>query len=380
MLQENEGYTLTDAGVVATPVPSDSKCNIGCCHSRWSCDGSRFGSSKSSTYVPVQKCLSDANVLVAEMDCSLDTRQPEEPKCPGFQFQPVDRDLGPLDYHVNPASAPPPYSNTKAPRRNETLERKTAEFNRTLFQAEMGRGVEDTVIPTEVSYVLDREVEEPPVERNLSAFRQYVPSVSTSMARASSPGVRTVTAARQACEARSGRTGTSARGTGESGSWVLKDQPWKPTTLAAYPRPADSRSNYGAVEKILKSFESSGGAQLYLQRRPSPGQEDDLIELLDMLEVKQQQPSLGQRLTYRDTPPRLGLHRDMTSTVQESKESSTVSVKKSFSRPARPANRRLPSRWASRSPTSPSGPAMHPSIATQTRTFSYSYQTETVII
>ncbi|KAJ8354082.1 hypothetical protein SKAU_G00216490 [Synaphobranchus kaupii] len=424
MLQENEGYTLTDSGVMANRVPVDSKCNIGCCHSSWSCNGSRFGSSKSSTYVPVQKCPSDANVQEAAMDCNPESMQPDNPKCPGGQFQPVDKDFVTLDFRVPSSGVPPPYPNVKGPQRNETLEQKTAEFNRTLFQAEMGYGVKDSITPAEVSVsgrnscspqlpeiklsdvtsdlppqypdltpivmtsdlppefpeikskvttsdlppqnLQHKELEAPAVESNLSAFTQYVPS----MVRAKSPGVRTGIAVRQTDKVRSGSTGSSAPGTSNIGSWVLKDQPWKPTTLAAYPRPADSRSNYGAVEKILKSYES--GSQSYLRRRPGPVQEDELIELLDNLEVKQQ-------LSSRETSTRPGLRRETASTIQ-SRESSYVSVKKSFSRPARPANRRLPSRWATRSPTATSAPLTHPSVTIQTQTFSYTNHTETAII
>ncbi|XP_061118405.1 protein SOGA3a [Conger conger] len=429
MLQENEGYTLTKSGVVATPVPTDSKCNIGCCHSSWSCNGSRFGSSKSSTYVPVQKCPSDANVQEAEMDCNPEGMPSDNPKCPGGQFQPVDKDFDTLDFRVPSSGVPPPYQNAKAPLINETLERKTAEFNRTLFQAEMGLGVEDSVTPAEVCVsgrnsspqhseiklrdvmsdppplypdltpkamtsdlkpeikpkvttsdlppqnLRDKELEAPAVVSNLSAFKQYVPS----MVRAKSPGARAGTTVRQMDKAKSldkvksGNTGSSARGISNIGSWVLKDQPWKPTTLAAYPRPADSRSNYGAVEKILKSYESSGGSQCYLQRRHGPVQEVDLIELLDNLEVKQQ-------LSSRDTSTRPGLRRETGSTMQESREPPFSPVKKSFSRPACPANRRLPSRWATRSPTAHSAPFTHPSVTIQTRTFSYSNYTETGII
>ncbi|XP_064198564.1 protein SOGA3a isoform X2 [Anguilla rostrata] len=366
MLQENEGYTLTNSGVVATPVPMDSKCNIGCCHSSWSCNGSRFGSSKSSTYVPVQKCQSDANVQEAETDCKPESMQSDNPKCPGGQFQPVDNDIDTLDFRVPSSGVQPPYPNAKGPRRNATLEQKTAEFNRTLFQVEMGHGVEDSITPAEVPVsgrgrcspqhseiklrdvtsdlppqypdftpevktsdlsseypeikpkvttsdlplqnLKDKKLEAPAVESNLSAFTQYVPS----MVRAKSPGVRTGTAVWQTDKVRSG---SSTRGRSNIGSWVLKDQPWKPTTLAAYPRPADSRSNYGAVEKILKSYESSDGVQCFMQCRPSPTQEDDLIELLDNLEVKQ-------RLSSRETTStRPGLRRETVSTMQERESS-----------------------------------------------------------
>ncbi|KTG35773.1 hypothetical protein cypCar_00017397 [Cyprinus carpio] len=70
---------------------------------------------------------------------------------------------------------------------------------------------------------------------------------------------------------------------------------------------------------------------------------------------------------------------------QQCKESS-VAIKKSFSRPACPAKRRLPSRWASRSSVSsastPSPPptTTPPTVFTQRQTLTYStFHTETVI-
>ncbi|TMS10875.1 Uncharacterized protein E3U43_019868 [Larimichthys crocea] len=46
-----------------------------------------------------------------------------------------------------------------------------------------------------------------------------------------------------------------------AGTRMMNDHPWKPLTLAAYPRPEGSRSNYGAVERILKNYESAARAQ-----------------------------------------------------------------------------------------------------------------------
>lgn len=65
---------------------------------------------------------------------------------------------------------------------------------------------------------------------------------------------------------------------------------------------------------------------------------------------------------------------------QQGKESS-VTIKKSFSRPVCPAKRRLPSRWASRSSvSSASSPSPPPTVFTQRQTLTYStYHTETVI-
>ncbi|XP_042169239.1 uncharacterized protein LOC121843576 [Oncorhynchus tshawytscha] len=160
MLQENEGKVLTEAGFTTCAVPFNSHCNVGCCHNRWSCDGSRFGSSKSSTYVPVQKSLSEVNIVsAAEKDLIHDYRPVEKPRSPRSperesHIQPGNKDLAVshicLDLTLelpppgsNPPGSNPPGSNPPGHSRNMMLEQATAEFNRTLFQAEMGRGMED---------------------------------------------------------------------------------------------------------------------------------------------------------------------------------------------------------------------------------------------
>nr|XP_046188840.1 mucin-5AC-like isoform X2 [Oncorhynchus gorbuscha] len=215
MLQENEGKVLTKAGFTTCAVPVNSHCNVGCCHNRWSCDGSRFGSSKSSTYVPVQKSLSEVNIVsAAGRDLIHDYRPVEKPTSPRSpvresHIQPENKDLAvshicldltlelpppgsntpgsnppvsnppgsnppgsnppdsnPPDSNPpgsnppvsnppgsnppgsnppdsNPPGSNPPGSNPPGHSRNTMLEHATAEFNRTLFQAEMGRGMED---------------------------------------------------------------------------------------------------------------------------------------------------------------------------------------------------------------------------------------------
>lgn len=52
---------------------------------------------------------------------------------------------------------------------------------------------------------------------------------------------------------------------------MMNEHPWKALTLAAYPRPEGSRSNYGAVERILKNYESAARA---LQNQSLPNQMD----------------------------------------------------------------------------------------------------------
>jgi len=121
------------------------------------------------------------------------------------------------------------------------------------------------------------------------------------------------------------------------------------------------------------------------------GRDEGLIELLDMLEIQHEyssSPRTGHKV-YRQDPQQAN-----------PAELSPANHRKSFSRPARPANQRPPSRWASRTPTAtitaPSGPMYRsPSSLTRspspmTRTpspalrhrppISYSLQTETVIM
>ncbi|XP_050927893.1 uncharacterized protein LOC127142666 [Lates calcarifer] len=119
--------------------------------------------------------------------------------------------------------------------------------------------------------------------------------------------------------------------------------------------------------------------------------DEGLIELLDMLDIQHEyssSPRTG-HTAYRQEPQQVN-----------PSELSPVKPKRSFSRPARPANQRPPSRWASRTPTAritaPSGPmyrppsplARPPSPLTRTPSpslkhrplISYSLQTETVIM
>lgn len=129
MLQENEGKVLMD-GVVAS-CSENSKCNISCCHSHGSLDASKFSNSKSSSHV--QKSFSEVNIVTAgkglRSDCSTVVGELKELQIPAVvRASPVDSTSS---------------LKSQGSRRNITLEQKTAEFNRTLFQAEMGHSVEE---------------------------------------------------------------------------------------------------------------------------------------------------------------------------------------------------------------------------------------------
>lgn len=365
MLQENEGKILIDGALTSCSVPANAKCNAGCCHSRWSCDASKFTVRK-AVEGPVQKSFSEVNILAARKDLH------------GFglagvrdvQLPPRVKDL-PLDSLLSCLEISPASLQKQGSKRNITLEQKTAEFNRTLFHAEMGRGVEEQdsfavpdarparcqvseeVLPPRETKLLPESTnaasansEAPPslpasdstghdggrgpngVQMNLRVEQPPIvlKEASAGPCPADSPEVKRVHPARSplrssrhkaATEALFSEPGSSENtqpGQNEDNSSsknespseakpqaarggvsllqpsvdnkqrqtsqprhvsgppsqsdgarpaprMLNDHPWKPLTLAAYPRPEGSRSNYGALERILKNYESAARAE-----------------------------------------------------------------------------------------------------------------------
>ncbi|XP_056142939.1 protein SOGA3a [Lampris incognitus] len=552
MLQENEGKVLSDGVMTSCSTPANSNCNVGCCHNRWSCDASKFTNSKLSTYIPFQKSFSEVNIPTAGKDLC-----PNRHAVGNLKSTEGNQREVPVDLLLPSWEMPPACSNLQGPKRNIMLEQKTAEFNRTLFHAEMGRGLEeDSFIssdssskgyPPVCSRAFTSDEVRPPREANfdpqpkyaednvtsdiISSCHEVTPTPSTSDPPPQNPEVRARRTAHdsqcqkvkvqheassdlstQQSEVRlrevnmatsetpmhysevkhkaqtpdspsrqtqhnvasetifseyilSANTQPSKNifGTGpkkekshglifppakaggpfqqpfaetrprlptqpgnqvnlghtavtsaqpdvpRAGPRVMNDHPWKPLTLAAYPRPEGSRSNYGAVERILKIYEGAALAkqnqwqenQVVSTPNLSPKLEDKVIELFEM----QDMDTLPLAPTPRHTNSSYSSNTHMTNTLlsttglketqltgQESKRSSiSLSVQRSFSRPARPAKRRLPSRWSSRSPssssstsTSPSTTSVSPSIPLQKHTSSFTYShafhIETVII
>ncbi|XP_027005632.1 protein SOGA3a isoform X2 [Tachysurus fulvidraco] len=467
MLQENEGKILTDSGIVPGPVPHDSKCNISCCQSRWSCDGSRFGSSKSSPYVPIQKCLSEVNIIAAEAKCTRNQIDADGK-------QNLKEEIHLMDSTPKGVAAdfltPPDMTsiNTTVPRRNEMLEQKTAEFNRILFQAGMGFQCDEDSSSTDVHYTFESTSEDNrtnvpldiTTQYSINKYEQIAPQVSPQVktqTKDSSSGplnlqqdvkvkkttsglsqnlamkhkdskfkcrlshsedrqpsitqsektlrtiksdldlcpsklthqtetfckVKSVTPGHHPAKTKPKKPELTKQDMPNTRSRVLDENPWKPSTLAAYPRPLESRSNYGAIERILKSYENLGQSQKDKELQSKPGREEDLTELLNLLEIQHQSRS-SERVKHTPHHPAVA-HKEAHVTVQN--KESTVTVKKSFSRPACPAKRRLPSRWANRSSsTSPTSspspsPTIQPTVSSSQQTFTYSaFHTETVIM
>lgn len=383
MLQENEGKILMDSGNVTCTAPVDSMCNISCCESRWSCNGNKFGSIKSSKCAPVKKCLSSIDIATAATECNpLDAEEENDPHPMNLNHMSTDSVIS-LDIVS-------PYSNVTANRINKRLEQKTAEFNRTLFQAGMGHQCDEEnplntpglkVFKSKDNFTIRESgcVEEkdlmaqypedqflemnPHTRTQLKSETKDFVSLSSSLQQ--DDGVTELpsgssdhedkdlssvkadfisptkhskkikplltehstampvvqfgpSVGEKCCELsvnplqmqiqkesfiRTMKVGTDQpsklpkQAKQDTRSRILEDNPWKPSTLAAYPRPVESRSNYGAVERILKSYEDQNRSQDQQQSQPSPGKEKDLMDLLEMLAI-QHEPRSSQRLTH----------------------------------------------------------------------------------
>ncbi|XP_029800865.1 uncharacterized protein KIAA0408 homolog [Suricata suricatta] len=138
---------------------------------------------------------------------------------------------------------------------------------------------------------------------------------------------------------------------------MLQEHDWRPSNLSGRPRSADPRSNYGVVEKLLKTYETSTGPALQNSKCFQDNWTRCNLDvsggstLSQHLEILQLEQDLQQK-TATCGAQQVKRRVDWKKVTEESMAVKS-SPGKGFSRPARPANRRLPSRWASRSPSAP---------------------------
>ncbi|CAM4675973.1 unnamed protein product [Leuciscus chuanchicus] len=261
MLQENEGKTLIEDGLVTTVVSTESPR-----HTSTPVCQSKFDAKRASTRAPVQKCLANCDILVTELESS------QEPWAagPSRHLLNGDRDSG---------------------RGGSTLEQYGLAYNLSPSQ----------------SHLKSKNHKAPP--------------------------------------------GPKAHKAGFQGEDLLSD--------------------YQMVERILEA-----GTQNFSKIHTGLGVDkmrqgnDNLEQLLEMMEIENNR---SQRATFTQ----------QLDTNQVNHESSAAPSSSNFSRPARPANQRRPSRWAKHTPSSkiahtscPSSPGL------KAKQFlnSYSRNTETVIM
>ncbi|XP_033090393.1 uncharacterized protein KIAA0408 homolog [Trachypithecus francoisi] len=138
---------------------------------------------------------------------------------------------------------------------------------------------------------------------------------------------------------------------------MLHEHDWRPSNLSGRPRSADPRSNYGVVEKLLKTYETATESALQNSKcfrdnwTKCNSDGSGGVTLSQHLEMLQMEQEFQQKTAvWGEQEVKQGIDRKK---ITEESMSVNASHGKGFSRPARPAHRRLPSRWASRSPSAP---------------------------
>ncbi|XP_068087604.1 uncharacterized protein KIAA0408 homolog isoform X2 [Hyperolius riggenbachi] len=231
--------------------------------------------------------------------------------------------------------------------KNGKLAAKIDEFNRTVFKAGKGNSVLDDLLDVVPA------IEEKPS----SVLKSECPSSE----KASVPLIISETSD-QACA--SGSFHNSIKTTKPTAPLshafppqntssfhnVLQEHNWKRFNLSGRPRSADSRSNYGVVEKLLKSYETknvasySGTKQFHSKWTQSDfllaNNSNTLSHCLERLHLEHKAHVSQNDIQWQ---PRM----DAASLKLPEMFVTKSSDGKGFSRPARPANQRPPSRWAS---------------------------------
>lgn len=265
--------------------------------------------------------------------------------------------------------------------KNETLAAKIDEFNRTVFHTDKRSNTlqENQVVRTALE---DHKPCSPScdsaISRTETVDTSCVSNPKFSAAKEQETGnhskvVRTVGQQKQI----NGLPNTSGY------RHMLHEHDWRPSNLSGRPRSADSRSNYGVVEKLLKNYEKSTvispcNAKYCKDKWTRANSEstdggcETLNQYLEMLPTEQ-----GKQEFLRNSARHIGQQLKQGKERQKLPEISVpakCSNGKGFSRPARPANRRLPSRWASRSPSAP------PAVRRTAYNCSVSFRSETSVV
>ncbi|CAM2111786.1 microtubule cross-linking factor 3 isoform X3 [Caretta caretta] len=367
----NEGKSVKDGAVVTASVPIAKKervseCSVaaGFCHNTWSCDVGKLGKGtpNGSSPLSAQKSCSDGNMVQTE---NLHRRH-----CPKSHNV----------LHYGNDSCDPAMLPKKTPK-NETLAAKIDEFNRTVFHTDK----------CNKSLQENQKLQRPTgdhkhcgpgcdwmINRTETVNASYVSNPRLSAAKKQDP-CNPTKAARTTGQQKqiNGLLSTSGY------RHMLHERDWRPINLSGRPRSADSRSNYGVVEKLLKNYEKSTVTSLYNSKcckdkgtqsdsEFTDGSCETLSGYLEMLQTEQ-----GKQAFQRNSARRVGQQVKQGKERQKLPEISVpakCSTGKGFSRPARPANRRLPSRWASRSPSAP------PAVRMTAHNYSLSLQSETTVV
>ncbi|XP_032041801.1 uncharacterized protein KIAA0408 homolog [Aythya fuligula] len=371
----NEGQTVKGPVVVTAAIPvTKNECNVptSFCHNTWAYDAGKDSKSESSP-LSSQKSCSDGNMAQSNK-----MHQKQNPKSHSSLFYSNDF-YAPATLHSD-LLGDCRYTLGKAPR-NETLAAKIDEFNRTVFHTDKrSNALQENLVIQTVSE--DHKPCSPPcdsaISRTETVDTSHVsnPELSAQKEKETSNPSKAVRSAGQQKQV-NGLPSTS------SYRHMLHEHDWRPSNLSGRPRSADSRSNYGVVEKLLKNYEKSTVTSPCNEKHckdkwtranteSTDGGCEMLSQYLEMLQIEQ-----GKQEFPRNSARHIGQQLKQGKERQKLPEISVpakCSSGKGFSRPARPANRRLPSRWASRSPSAP------PAMRRTAYNCSVSFRSETSVV
>ncbi|KAM6433432.1 uncharacterized protein KIAA0408 homolog [Rhynochetos jubatus] len=374
----NEGQAVKSPVMVTAAIPvTKNECNIptSFCHNTWACDVGKLGKDSRSGPSPLsaQKSCSDGNMAQSNK-----MHQKQNPKSHSSPYYSNDF-YTPAALH-NDLVGDSRYTSGKT-QRNETLAAKIDEFNRTVFHTgKRSNTLQDHQVPQTASE--DHKPSSPLCDSAVSRTEAVnTSSVSNPVFSAakeqetSNPSKAVRTAGQQ--KQINGLPNTSGY------RHMLHEHDWRPSNLSGRPRSADSRSNYGVVEKLLQNYEKSTvtspcNAKCCKDKRTwansdfSDGGCETLSQYLEMLQIEQRKQEFP-----RNSARHIGQQLKQGKERQKLPEISVparCSSGKGFSRPARPANRRLPSRWASRSPSAP------PALRRTAYNCSVSFRSETSVV
>ncbi|KAF1463784.1 hypothetical protein FQV21_0006759, partial [Spheniscus demersus] len=373
----NEQAVKCPVMVTAAIPVTKNECNVptSFCHNTWAYDVGKLGKDNKSEPSPLsaQKSCSDGNMAQSNK-----MHQKQNPKSHSSPYYSNDF-YSPATLH-NDLLEDSRYTLRKT-QRNETLAAKIDEFNRTVFHTDKcNNALQENQVPRTASE--DHKPCSPlcdsAISRTETVNTSCVSNPKFSAAKeqeTSNPSKAVRTAGQQ--KQINGLPNTSGY------RHMLHEHDWRPSNLSGRPRSADSRSNYGVVEKLLKNYEKSTVTSpcntkcckdkwTWANSEFTDGGCETLSQYLEMLQIEQ-----GKQEFPRNSARHIGQQLKQGKERQKLPEISVpakCSSGKGFSRPARPANRRLPSRWAPRSPSAP------PAVRRTAYNCSVSFRSETSVV
>ncbi|KAM6126847.1 uncharacterized protein KIAA0408 homolog [Pterocles gutturalis] len=373
----NEGQAVKGPALVtpATPV-TKNECNVpSFCHNTWAYDVGKIGKDNKSEPPPLsaQKSCSDGNMAQSNK-----MHQKQNPKSHSSPYY-SNNFYASASLH-NDVLEDSRYTLGKT-QRNETLAAKIDEFNRTVFHTgKHNNALQENQVPRTAS-----EDHKPCSTRCDSAISRTETVNTTGVANPKFSAAKEQETSNPSKAVRTAGQQKQINGLPNTSGYrhMLHEHDWRPSNLSGRPRSADSRSNYGVVEKLLKNYEKLTVTSpcdvkcckdkwTWANSEFTNGSCETLSQYLEMLQTEQ-----GKQEFPRNSARHIGQQLKQGKERQKLPEISVpakCSSGKGFSRPARPANRRLPSRWASRSPSAP------PAVRKTAYNCSVSFRSETSVV